>query len=174
MDTILLHFSEEAGIETFVPRPNKSYPHLEPAVWAIDQEHAAHYYFPRDCPRVIYWKSETSTDEDMDLFFRCSAVDKIMVIENRWLRRLQETRLYVYEFDPEGFKRFEEAKTAGYYISHREVKPVRVAVMDDLLGCILAQGIELRFTPSLGTVRNAVIHSTLDFSIIRYANAVHI
>jgi len=174
VNTILLHFSEEEGIETFVPRPNKSYPHLQPAVWAIDQEHAAHYYFPRDCPRVIYWKSDTSTDQDTDIFFHCSTVDKIMVIENRWLKRIQETRLYVYEFDPEGFELFEEAKTAGYFISHREVKPVRVKVMDDLLGSILSQGIELRFTPSLRTVRNAVVNSTLEFSVIRYSNAVNV
>ncbi len=120
---------------------------------------------------MIYWKSETSTAEDIDLFFKYSSADKIMIIENRWLERLRDTRLYVYGFDPKDFNLFEEAKTAGYYISHKEVKPVQVEVIDDLLGRLLEQPIELRFTPTLGLIRNAVIQSTLDFSIIRYSNA---
>jgi hypothetical protein len=170
---ILYHFSEEAVIETFIPRPNKSYPHLEPAVWAIDHEHAAHYYFPRDCPRVIYWKSETSTDEDINLYFKHSSTNKIIVIENRWIERLRDTRLYVYGFEPKDFYIFEGAKTAGYYISHKEVKPLQVEVMDNLLERILEQEIELRFTPKLGLIRNSIIQSTLDFSIIRYSNAIN-
>lgn len=78
----------------------------------------------------------------------------------------------MYGFDPKDFYLFEEAKTAGYYISHKEVKPIQVMVMDDLLGSILEQDIELRFTPTLSAVRNAVINSTLDFSIIRFSKAV--
>lgn len=53
----LYHFSEEPDIERFRPRPAAAYPELEPVVFAIDGEHATHYYFPRECPRVIYWKS---------------------------------------------------------------------------------------------------------------------
>jgi hypothetical protein len=53
----LYHFSEEPDIERFRPRPAAAYPELEPVVFAIDGEHAPHYYFPRECPRVIYWKS---------------------------------------------------------------------------------------------------------------------
>ncbi|GGH27269.1 hypothetical protein GCM10008013_28610 [Paenibacillus segetis] len=156
----------------FIPRPNKSFPHLEPAVWAIDQEHAVHYFFPRDCPRVIYWKADNSTIEDREQFFRYSTVDKIMVVENGWMERLRTTKLYVYVFAPEDFHWFEEAKTAGYYISHKEVKPLRVEVIDDLLGSMMEQDIELRFTPNLSLIKEAVINSSLDFSIIRYANAV--
>jgi hypothetical protein len=51
------HFSEEADIPIFTPRLSKAYPELEPAVWAIDESHAVHYYFPRNCPRIIYTKS---------------------------------------------------------------------------------------------------------------------
>lgn len=66
---MLYHFSEEPGIKVFKPRPAKASPHIKPAVWAIDEEHAMHYCFPRDCPRVIYWKADWTSDEDRNHFF---------------------------------------------------------------------------------------------------------
>lgn len=59
----------------------------------------------------------------------------------------------------------------GYYISHQEIVPCKVERMDDLVGHILSQNIELRFTPNLYPIRNKVISSTVDFSIIRFRNA---
>lgn len=66
---------------------------------------------------------------------------------------------------------FEEAKTAGYYISHQEIVPSKVERIDDVIGQLLSRNIELRFTPNLYPIRNKVISSTLDFSIIRFRNA---
>ncbi|MCM3109611.1 hypothetical protein M3572_01770 [Lederbergia lenta] len=48
---MLYHFSEDPSIAIFKPRPSKAFPELSPVVWAIDKEHSAHYYVPRDCPR---------------------------------------------------------------------------------------------------------------------------
>lgn len=36
---VLYHFSEEACITVFKPMRLEAYPHMEPAVWAIDEEH---------------------------------------------------------------------------------------------------------------------------------------
>ncbi|MDR0137749.1 hypothetical protein RFW18_08295 [Metabacillus idriensis] len=66
---------------------------------------------------------------------------------------------------------FEEAKTAGYYISFEEVKPLKVEPAGDLLEKITKEKVELRFTRSLYPIRNRVLASSLDFSIIRFRNA---
>ena len=47
----LFHFSEDPSIARFEPRSRSDDPDELPFVWAIDEEHAPHYYFPRDCPR---------------------------------------------------------------------------------------------------------------------------
>ncbi|CAM3617191.1 hypothetical protein MALU111345_14315 [Marinicrinis lubricantis] len=61
---MLYHFSEVPMITSFKPRHSEAYPDLPPVVWAIDQEHTPHYYFPRNCPRVIYWIGEQATAGD--------------------------------------------------------------------------------------------------------------
>lgn len=165
------HFSEEDNIQVFKPRPSKAFPHIEPAVWAIDEEHSMHYCLPRDCPRVIYWKAEGTSQEDLRSFFEESSVDKIIVVENQWLERIRAVKLYKYSFGEESFALFEEAKTAGYYISHQEITPIKVECVGDLLGKLLSHNIELRFTPDLYPIRNKVISSTVDFSVIRFSNA---
>lgn len=165
------HFSEDPNIKVFTPRPSDSFPHLAPMVWAIDQDHSIHYYFPRDCPRVIFWKTDWTNEKDEHEFFSNSKVDKIIVIENQWLEQLRNTKLYVYFFAEEKFNLFEEAKTAGYYISSEEIVPIKVEPVGDLMERILSKKVELRFTPDLFPIKNRVASSTLDFSIIRFRNA---
>lgn len=168
---MLYHFSEEPDIKVFTPRSSTSFPEMAPAVWAIDEEHALHYYFPRDCPRVIYWKADGMSVEDNHKFFSDTSVEKIIVIENQWLERIRQTKVYVYSFSEETFKKFDEAKTAGYFVSYKEVVPIKVEPVGDLLERILNEEVELRFTPDLYPIRNQVIASTVDFSIIRFRNA---
>ncbi|MNE69387.1 hypothetical protein D3C80_1651070 [compost metagenome] len=155
----------------FRPRLQNAFPQLGPVVFAIDQENAVHYYLPRECPRVIYWKASGSSDEDVQRFFADSEASKIIIVENNWLKRIREMTLYRYSFAEESFELLEEAKTAGYYISRDEITPIKTEPVDDLLGNIVAQNVELRFTPDLHRVRDRVIASTLDFSIIRFRNA---
>jgi hypothetical protein len=167
---LLYHFSEEPNIEIFSPRQSKVYPELKPAVWAIDKEHSAHYLFPRDCPRVIYWKANWTEESDIAAFFCNTPVDKIMVVENRWLKLIQNVRLFMYSFSAESFELCDG--TAGYYISYKEVVPVNIELVENVMERILSGNVELRFTPSLYPIRNSVISSTLDFSIIRFSNAL--
>jgi hypothetical protein len=52
------------------------------------------------------------------------------------------------------------------------VIPRSVTPIDDLLGELLAYDVELRVMPSLWRLRDAVVASTLQFSIIRMRNAL--
>jgi hypothetical protein len=165
----LYHFSEESDIRLFEPRPANAFPELPPVVFAIDRERSPHYFFPRDCPRVIYWKADRTTEEDARTFLAHSSVGKIVVVESGWLDRIRNAKLYVYTFSGDSFERMDS--TAGYYISRETVAPVRVEPVGDLIRKLLEANAELRFTPSLHPIRDSVIASTMDFSIIRFRNA---
>lgn len=165
----LYHFSEEPDIERFRPRPAPAFPHLPPVVFALDRARSPHYFFPRDCPRVIYWKNERTTEEDARTFWANTTADKIVAVESGWLERIRRTKLYVYTFASESFVGLDDS--AGYYISEQEVVPVKVEPVGDLLDKLLAEKLELRFTPSLHPIRESVVASTMDFSIIRFRNA---
>lgn len=58
---MLFHFSENPNIKEFIPQAADGMP---PMFWEIDEEHAANYFFPRDCPRVIYSRSDNISLED--------------------------------------------------------------------------------------------------------------
>lgn len=171
---MLYHFSEEGDIPLFIPRASEVYPHLPPLVWAIDSAHASHYCFPRDCPRVIYWRSDSASDSDLRTLFAGTDADKVIVVESGWLDRIRQAELYVYSFAPDPFERFAEAPTSGYYVSRETVAPLRVERVGDLLSRLLSEEsgkLELRLTPDLHPIRDLVAASTLDFSIIRFRNA---
>ena len=161
---MLYHFSEEKDISIFKPRTSKT--SVKPVVWAIDGEHALHYYFPRNCPRVIYWKTEHTNEQDLARFFPESSVDKIMVVASGWLEQIREMKLYKYTFEEASFELFDA--NAGYYVSSEDIIPVRVEPVGDLLGKLIDENIELRFTPNLLPIRNRVASSSLGFSIIRF------
>ncbi|SEM88915.1 DUF6886 family protein [Paenibacillus sp. OV219] len=166
---MLYHFSEDPNIKLFTPR-QLEYRLDEPAmVWAIDAFYAVHYYFPRDCPRICLWPMKGTTAEDRERFFGLSCTERLLAIESAWLDRLRTTVLYRYRFDDADFELYEA--NAGYYTATKEVKPVSVERMDDLLQWIVSAGVELRVMPSLQQLRDAVLTSTVNFSMIRMKNA---
>ena len=55
MEAVLFHFSEDPTLQRFVPHVPRTNPAHEPAVWAIDDDHAPLYWFPRACPRITAW-----------------------------------------------------------------------------------------------------------------------
>jgi hypothetical protein len=82
---------------------------------------------------------------------------------------LRDTVLYRYEFAPTIFESHDEG--AGYWVSRDTVEPRRVEPVGDLLDALTAAGAELRVTPTLWPLYEAVVASTLGFSIIRFRNA---
>jgi hypothetical protein len=163
---VLFHVSEESGIEWFEPRPS---PYAnEPVVWAIDVDHLRNYLLPRECPRVTYYAGRETTAVDVERFLGSSPA--VIAVESAWLERLRSCRLFCYHLPPQTFACLDEC--AGYFVSRLPVVPTQVEVVDDLLVALLGRGVELRFVPNLWPLRDAVVSSTLRFSLIRMRNAL--
>jgi hypothetical protein len=163
---MLFHVSEEPGIERFEPRPSPSSD--TPVVWAIDEERLRNYLFPRECPRVTYYAGRQTTAGDVERFLGSSTA--VVAVEGGWLERIRSVRLYCYEMPPRTFACVDEC--AGYFVSREVVVPAGVRIVDDAVAALLERGVELRFLPNLWPLRDGVVSSTLQFSLIRMRNAL--
>jgi hypothetical protein len=167
----LYHISDQPGIRLFEPRPA---PHLGigvegDVVWAVDEGHLHNYLLPRDCPRVTFYATEQSAPADVERLIGPGGARYVVAIESHWLPRIQKECLYQYEFDSRDFNILDEG--AGYYVSRQAMAPLSEIKIDDVLSALLEHDVELRIMASLWKLREAVIHSTLQFSIIRMRNA---
>ena len=162
---MLFHISEESGIGRFEPRASEFAGGL--VVWAIDAEHLRNYLVPRECPHVTYYAGAETTPADVERFLGTSPA--VVAVESGWLERLRACRLYCYHLPPETFECLDEC--AGYFVSRVPVVPARIEVFDDPIAELLRRGVELRFVPRLWSLRNAVVASSLQFSLIRMRNA---
>jgi hypothetical protein len=70
---------------------------------------------------------------------------------------------------PEPFRLADAA--AGYWISTVAVTPLSVRAEPDLIAAVEAQGAELRLLQDFWPLCDAVVASTLEYSIIRARNA---
>ncbi|HEX6293466.1 MAG TPA: hypothetical protein VFZ66_30070 [Herpetosiphonaceae bacterium] len=171
MPDALFHISDRPDIARFDPRP-APVPDAGQSgsmVWSIDREHLHNYLLPRDCPRVTFYALPESAPDDIARLMCYSSASHIVVIESRWLPAVLRERLYRYEFAPDSFTVVDVG--AGYYISRVPVIPRSVTPIDDLLSELTQHDVELRVMPSLWKLYDAVIGSTLQFSIIRMRNA---
>jgi hypothetical protein len=166
---MLYHFSDDPSIKQFVPRPNKSFPELPPAVWAIDEEHSPLYFFPRDCPRICYWPVHNSSIEDSKMYTNATSARMVITIESSWFEDVQKATLYMYTFSKESFTCFDEG--AGYYITHETVKPLSMEPIGNMIERLQKENVELRLTPTLKPLSKALLSTTLHFSMIRMRNA---
>jgi hypothetical protein len=165
---VLYHFSEDPHIERFVPHVPRTNPSHAASVWAIDEDHAPLYWFPRDCPRVAIFPKGP---EQLAAFQEklATAAMRVHAIELAWLGRMREATVYRYEFDTEGFVPWEPAN--GQWISDREVVPISVSPVGDLLAAHAGASIELRIVPSLWPLHDVALGGELDFSMVRMHNA---
>ncbi|UKS25373.1 hypothetical protein LOZ80_27810 [Paenibacillus sp. HWE-109] len=166
----LFHFSEDSTIIHFEPRVKSNRTDMPPVVWAIDQEHEFTFYVPRDCPRIVYRRSEGLSEADHARFFGASPAEIIMTVEAHWYQAIRDATIYRYTLPGDSFAIFDE--TAGYYISEKAVDPIRMDPLTNLIERIIALDVEIRFTPSLHPLREAILNSSLaDFGIHRFENA---
>ncbi|MEO3403906.1 DUF6886 family protein [Mucilaginibacter sp. CAU 1740] len=167
----LFHISEQPGISIFNPRPSPS--HFDnitgDVVFAISEELLHNYLLPRDCPRVTFYAGPNTTNADKQKFMGNTSASHIVIVESGWYKRIKQTTLYCYEFAPDDFMLIDEC--AGYYVSYKPAMPIAITVIDDIMAALLNRGIELRFTPSLTEIADAVKESTLQFSLIRMRKA---
>lgn len=167
----LFHVSEEAGITRFEPRlPDPRDPPLDrPVVWAIGEQLLHNYLLPRGCPRVTFYALPESDPADVARLLGVTTARYVVAIESGWLDAVRQTRHYLYELPADSFHVRDAG--AGYYVSEQPVAPLGVRRVDDLLGELARRDMELRLTPSLWPLRDAVVASTLQYSCIRMRNA---
>ncbi|HEV8396551.1 MAG TPA: hypothetical protein VGQ37_19855 [Vicinamibacterales bacterium] len=162
---MLYHVSDAAAIERFEPRPSTLTD--APVVWAVDDERLRNYLLPRDCPRVTYYAGAQTTAADRAAFLESATA--VVAIEEQWLERVRHARLYVYELPPDTFECIDEC--AGYFVTRVAVDPLGVRRCADPIGELDQRGVAVRALPDLWSLRDAVVASSLQFSIIRMRNA---
>jgi hypothetical protein len=146
----LYHFSEDPQIERFEPRLMARRPEVEEAlVWAVDEEHAFTYCFPRDCPRILLWPTEHTTEPDRERWFGASDARAIAHIEYAWLERMRATTLYRYSLPAETFEWVGPEGGPGNYVSRQTVVPERMEPVPDLIEAQRAANVELRLLDRL-------------------------
>ena len=163
---MLFHVSEEPGIERFDPRLSEYT--VEPVVWAIDAERLRNYLVPRECPRVTFYAGPQTTAVDKERFLGSNIA--VVAVEEKRLVQIQNSRLYCYHLPPHTFECIDDC--AGYFVSRGSVLPARVEVLADPVSELRRRGVELRALPNLWPLRDAVVASSLQFSIIRMRNAL--
>lgn len=167
----LFHISEEANIQTFIPKPSPS--HYDQitgdVVFAISGELLHNYLLPRECPRVTFYAGPNTSQADKDQFLSSSDVKHVIAVEQKWLPAIQHSKLYCYEFPAYTFLLLDEC--AGYYISYQQVNPIAVKRIDNVLEELFKRNIELRLLPNLHHLAAEVAKSSLNISIIRLRNA---
>jgi len=161
----LFHVSQEPNIEVFEPRRIDGSD--DALVWAVDDARLRNYLVPRECPRVTFFAGPHTSVVDRERFLGSSVA--VVAIEAAWFPDLQSSPLFCYHLPDDDFVSYDE--TAGYFVSRTAVKPVSVECIRDPVSAILQRGVELRILPNLWSLRNAVMGSTLEFSIIRWRNA---
>jgi hypothetical protein len=164
----LLHFSEDPDIKLFRPHVAKTAAEQEPFVWAVDEEHAPAYWFPRQCPRACCWRPKGEDASHPHALLGVGSI-RLHAVEWSWLERIRACRLFCYRFDAASFR--SHLEEAGYWTSAEAVAPLSVSPVGDLLERHAAAGIELRLVSNLWPVIDAIVESGLPFSIIRHTNA---
>lgn len=168
----LFHVSDRPDIAIFEPRPNYPGHPLNlplPVVWAIAEPLLHNYLLPRDCPRVTFYARPDSDPADVARLLGQTAARYVVAIESGWLDAMRSTTLYLYKLPAGGFECVDAG--AGYWVSPSAVAPLSVRRVDDLPGELTRRNVELRLTPSLWPLHDAVVASTLQFSCIRMRNA---
>lgn len=166
----LLHFSEDPNIKIFRPHIPASSPDSPPLVWAVGEEHAPGFWFPRQAPRACCWSiGKPMTDVGRSLL-KMGAGRRMHAIESVWLERMRACRMYVYRFDAAPFVLYN--RDAGYYSTTEAITPLSVEPTGDLLSLHVEANIELRIVPNLWPVIDAIVASGLEYSIIRKMNAL--
>ena len=136
-------------------------------VFAINERLLPNYLLPRDCPRVTFYALPGSTPEDVERLLGESR--HVVAIESGWLGRVVNGRIHCYAFPADTFTVWNEG--AGYYISRQPVTPLAVRTIDNMLLELAGYDIEIRIMPSLWPLFDAVVDSSLQFSMIRMRNA---
>ena len=170
----LFHFSDDPAIARFDPRPVRTPSERPPGkdwlngplVWAIDELRQPMYLFPRDCPRILLWRTPDTSPEDARRFWDGRDCRMIAHIEWAWFERWRTACLHRYDLPPEPFA-YEEA---GMWVSREPVTPLAMETLTDLPAALAAADVEVRVMTSLRPLKD-VWDTTVHASGIRLRNA---
>jgi hypothetical protein len=95
--------------------------------------------------------------------------ERVVAIEKSWLGRMNAAVLALYELDAGMFQSIDPI--AGYWISYEAQTPIAETSRASLVDAVLDAGAECRFVQDFWPLRDAVVASTVEFSIMRQANA---
>jgi hypothetical protein len=138
-----------------------------PLVWAVDDWHQPMYLFPRDCPRILLWRTARTDVADHERYFGASTARIVAYTEERWADAIAAATLYRYELPLEAFESLDDA---GMWVSRSPVRPLRRDEIRDLRGELRAAGVELRLLIDLTPLKD-VWSTSLHASGIRLRNA---
>jgi hypothetical protein len=169
----LFHFSDEADIASFVPRPvrvpSTRGPGRDwlngPLVWAIDDAHEFLYLFPRQCPRILIWAAPGSSDADKAHWL--AGRRAVAFIEAGWLDALRTAEIQRYRLPFDGFESLDDA---GMWVARQTVAPLGRERLTDLPAELAMRDVELRVLESLVPLRG-LWDTSLHVSGIRLRNA---
>ena len=168
----LFHVSEQPDIQVFQPRipTRKELDQTTGLVWAMDEAHLPNYLTPRECPRVAYHVGSHTTPEDRKRFFTSSGLSYGLVLEGRWFPAMERTTSYLYEFDPRDFV-LQDA-VAGYYVAKTTQIPLKRCALTGLFQELVRRKVEVRLVDNLWEMADAVMASTLQWSLCKMGNAL--
>ena len=167
----VLHFSEDPTITRFVPHVAATAQQPEPYVWAVDRHQSPGYWFPRQCPRVLVWLRDTTSDADRERLLGPGGGERLHVVEYGWLEAIRTVRLFAYRLPADRFRPFGTPEPHSQ-VATEPVEPIGAPEpVTDLLGRHAAAGIQLRVFDNLWPFWDAVSTSTAGFSGIRLRNA---
>ena len=167
----VLHFSEDPTITRFVPHIAATTTEPDPYVWAVDTDRCPDYWFPRQCPRAMAWRTPDTTETDAERVLGPGGGPRVHAIEYGWLDALRTTRLYAYRLPAAPFRPIGDP-TPHAHVAIRPVEPLGPAEpVGDLIALHDAAGIQLRVLPQLWTFWDSVTTTTLGHSGIRLRNA---
>ncbi len=92
----------------------------------------------------------------------------VIAVEWAWLSRIETASLYRYTFAEDSFVSVEDH---GVHVSREPVVPVSVTPVGSLMERLAEATVELRLSPSLVSLSETLIQSSLHFSLIRMRNA---
>lgn len=163
----LFHVSEESNISEFKPRipTRKELDQNKGLVWAINETCLPNFLTPRNCPRVTYHCSDTTSEEDKKYFLSSRSTNHVVAIEHNWFDIMINTTLYLYEFDTSNF--YLEDRCAGYYVSEKSQVPIDKFVINDLFGELIRKKVEVRIVDNLWDICDKIKETSFNWSMCR-------
>lgn len=168
----LFHVSEESNIEVFHPRqPLRKDLNQEVAlVWALNEICLPNFLLPRACPRVTYHIGKNTQQFDIQKYMSSKDCRHVIAIENKWFKIINNTTLYLYEFDASDF--YLQDEVAGYYVSEKTQVPINKIEIKDLFSKMFNFNVELRIINNLWDLCEDIKNTSFDWSMCKMGNAL--